>query len=341
MSDPGTAEEWPLGSPDALLAPLSEDAPCGPDLSYAPARQRLEQAFHTDVSIDTSGREARAAEVDWKTILAGIVAEFAQTKDIWLATYLCRAGAMAGSLDHVVLGAAMLAGLLDRYWDGVHPRLDELGVAGRRTPCEPLAHKGAFLDPFARMALIKHERHGVFSGEVLIALKRDGASAEAYGPFQLVLQEKGDAPLKAAHERLGRIDAALRRSDALLMEKGGVEGSVDFKPAYTLIAEMRQALAAFYITPAAAAAPGDTSPAVQAGAEGGPRGALNSREDVIRALDAVIGYYQRKEPSSPLLPILERAKTWVPMTFLDLLADIAPDSLGEARRVLSQRPPSN
>ncbi|HEY0303134.1 MAG TPA: type VI secretion system protein TssA [Rhizomicrobium sp.] len=325
------------GDLEALLAPISESAPCGPDLSYALARQQMEQAFHTDVSIDTSGRETKAAEVDWRQIYDGIVAEFALTKDLWLATYLCRAAARAGRLDGVALGAEALAGLLERYWDGVHPRLEDVGIAGRRTPCEPLAHKGAFLDPLLRIPLLKHERHGAFSGEALLALSRDGAAAEAYGSFHLTLQETGDAPLKAAHETLSRIDAALRRADALLMEKGGAEGSVDFKPAYGLLAELRQALVAFYITPApaaerAAGAPQDAGEA--------PRGALNSRDDVVRALDAVVDYYRRKEPSSPLLPLLERAKAWVPMPFLDLLADIAPDSLGEARRVLSIRPPT-
>jgi hypothetical protein len=41
-----------------------------------------------------------------------------------------------------------------------------------------------------------------------------------------------------------------------------------------------------------------------------------------------------------MLPLLERAKAWVPMSFIDVLEDIAPESLTAAKLVLSKRPRS-
>jgi type VI secretion system protein ImpA len=68
-------------------------------------------------------------------------------------------------------------------------------------------------------------------------------------------------------------------------------------------------------------------------------GSVNSREDVLRALDAIGDYYRRKEPGSPVPVVLQRAREWVNLDFLAVLADIAPNGLDEAKRVLSFRKP--
>jgi type VI secretion system protein ImpA len=60
-------------------------------------------------------------------------------------------------------------------------------------------------------------------------------------------------------------------------------------------------------------------------------GNIKSRQDAIRALDAVAEYFRRNEPSSPIPLIVDRAKRLVAKDFLEVLADIAPDALGVAR----------
>ena len=67
--------------------------------------------------------------------------------------------------------------------------------------------------------------------------------------------------------------------------------------------------------------------------EGGPAisGVVRSRQDAIRALDAVSTYFRQHEPSSPIPMLLDRAKRLVSKSFLEVLADIAPEALGQAR----------
>jgi type VI secretion system protein ImpA len=71
----------------------------------------------------------------------------------------------------------------------------------------------------------------------------------------------------------------------------------------------------------------------------GPRiaGRVETREDVIKAIDAITDYYRRREPASPVPLVLQRAREWVSLDFLQVLEDIAPGSLDEARRVLASR----
>ena len=62
-------------------------------------------------------------------------------------------------------------------------------------------------------------------------------------------------------------------------------------------------------------------------------GAVKSREDAIRALDAVSEYFRRNEPSSPIPLFLERAKRLVSKDFLEVLADVVPDAVSQAKSV--------
>ena len=60
-------------------------------------------------------------------------------------------------------------------------------------------------------------------------------------------------------------------------------------------------------------------------------GQVNTREDVTRALDQIIAYYERNEPSHPLPIVLKRAKRMVAMSFLEIMKDVAPDAMPQAQ----------
>jgi type VI secretion system protein ImpA len=49
-------------------------------------------------------------------------------------------------------------------------------------------------------------------------------------------------------------------------------------------------------------------------------------------LDAVTEFFRRNEPSSPVPLFVERAKRLVAKDFLEVLADMAPDALAQAKR---------
>jgi type VI secretion system protein ImpA len=67
--------------------------------------------------------------------------------------------------------------------------------------------------------------------------------------------------------------------------------------------------------------------------DAGAVGVIRSRDDAIRALDRVADFFRKSEPSSPIPLFLERAKRLVAKDFLEVLADVAPDALAQARLV--------
>ncbi|HEY4031385.1 MAG TPA: type VI secretion system protein TssA [Caulobacteraceae bacterium] len=323
---------------EKLLAPVDDDNPVGPDLSYSHERQEIERAFETDEG-------SQSEERDWRTILRLIEEQAGQTKDVWLPVYACRAGASSGSLETVAIGAQALAGLFEQYWDTVHPQLEELGVMGRKAPCDSLATRGGFLLPLERTVLVAHPRLGRFTGVDLQRFATERESAEGYGMFRAALEEGGDALLEGAIGQLDAIEDGLKRADKAFMQGAGGEPSPNYQPTFSLLTALRQAVKQFMTAPAEEpeeAWDGETGPGGGGGGGGkaaGPRisGRVDNREDVLKSLDLIADYYRRSEPSHPLQMLVERAREWVDMDFLTLMREIAPDSIRQARELLKKR----
>lgn len=325
-----------------LLEPVPGDDPAGPDLSYDPERHQIEQVFEVQASLDTLDGD-EGPEIDWRDIVRMIGAQSERTKDVWLAVYLCRAGARWGSLETVELGAQYLAGLFEQYWEVVHPKLEEDGFQGRKGPCDSLTAGSQFLNPLRRTVLLEHPRFGRFTGADFERFRLGAESEDGYGPFRAALDAIGDEGLREAVGRIDNIEDGLRRADAVLTANAEGSTGTNFRPTYDVLAEIRRSVQSFASTPAEdeeaqhqdefSDDPGAAAP--QSGAR--LSGRVDSREDVIRALDAISDYYARREPTSPVPLVLQRARKWVHLDFLSVLQDIAPDSIEEARRILTSR----
>jgi type VI secretion system protein ImpA len=123
---------------------------------------------------------------------------------------------------------------------------------------------------------------------------------------------------------------ALKGVDATMAARGGDDAVPQFEPLSAQLVKIdrvvRTRLAARSDAPADAAA--GEAPAAGGGTVA--IGAIASRQDAIRALDAVAEFFRRNEPSSPIPMFLERAKRLVSKSFLEVLADVAPDAVAQA-----------
>lgn len=320
---------------DSILAPVSEDNPVGEDLAYDNGRQQLEQAFEVN-----EGEEAE--EKDWRPVFKLIEEQLGRSKDLWLPVYLARAGAKSGSLEMVELGVQGLAGLMERYWDTAHPQLEELGLMGRKAPCDSLASRGEFLIPLEKTVLLAHPRLGRFTGQDIERFRTEQEAADGYGMFRAALEEIGDEGLQEVLRRIETIDSALRQADKIFTDAAAGDPSPNYANTYAALATIKQAVSSFLSTAAPETAgdemaENDAAPGA-AGGGGGARlsGRVQSRDDVIRALEAIADYYRRAEPSHPLQQFTLRARHWVNLDFMDLMREIAPDGMDNARRILNK-----
>jgi type VI secretion system protein ImpA len=53
----------------------------------------------------------------------------------------------------------------------------------------------------------------------------------------------------------------------------------------------------------------------------------------MRALDSVCRYYERIEPGNPAPLLIRRAQRLINKSFIEIIQDLAPDSLGQIRTI--------
>jgi len=204
-----------------------------------------------------------------------------------------------------------------------------------------LASRGAFLIPLERTVLVAHPRLGRFTGADFERFRSGGPAEDGYGLFRAALEDLPPEVLDEATQRLQSIEDGFRRADAVFTREAAGDVSPNFTPTYETLARLRKAIAAFgsQAEEDGVAEDADTGQPASQAASGGRSlsGRVDSRDDVLRALDAIVDYYRRQEPASPIPLLMERAKHWVKLDFMSLMKDLAPDGVSQAIRVLSKR----
>jgi type VI secretion system protein ImpA len=133
----------------------------------------------------------------------------------------------------------------------------------------------------------------------------------------------------------------VHRTDAVLVIQAGTETGTNFAPIYGVLAAIGAAIRVFvpeeiivedeWIDTDEQEMPEAASKAKTIAA------VVRDRDDVRRMLDLLVDYYARHEPSSPVPLLLTRARAWVELNFMDVLGDIAPVALTDAKMLLEFR----
>jgi type VI secretion system protein ImpA len=109
-----------------LLDPIDEASPCGDDLLFSSEFDAIQHARRfDDASLDQGEWITEIKEADWSFVVEQCVALLkTRTKDFRLAVWLTEALAIEEGAVGLTQGYWLLAGLCERYWDGVHPLVD-------------------------------------------------------------------------------------------------------------------------------------------------------------------------------------------------------------------------
>ncbi|MGH9610173.1 MAG: type VI secretion system protein TssA [Bryobacteraceae bacterium] len=135
-----------MADTERFLEPVPGDAPTGKYLKYAPLYPEIEEARRredpTVVAKMNLGRDAKAA--DFKRVIK--LAEDAlvsKTKDLQIAAWLVEAWTVRDGIQGLLAGIRLLQELLNRFWDGLYPEVEE-GDTGLRSM--PLNWLGSSFD---------------------------------------------------------------------------------------------------------------------------------------------------------------------------------------------------
>ena len=331
---------------ETLLAPVSPDDQCGADLEYDPSFAEIDRLSQGKPEQQIGSTIVPAEEPDWKTLQKKSTEFLARSKDLRVAAHLTRALLRNNGWSGLATGLGLLRGLVEKYWDGVHPRLDPsddndptmrvnvftsfsdtpMLTAVRATPIVASRALGRFslrdLEIAAGDVPAPAAADGVPAPPSMAAI--DGAAMEA----DLAGLDETAKALNACVESLKGLEEAISsRVDASAAASFGKLPALLYKANQYVSGKLAQRAA----TGADAAADGTVATNGSNGAAPARSfgGAINSREDVIRALDAICAYYARNEPSSPIPMFMERSKKLVMMSFVDLIKELVPEGLSK------------
>lgn len=329
---------------EKLLQPVSEESPCGPNLEYDPAfveLNRLSQGKSEQMMGETV---IPAEEPDWRDVERRALELCGRTKDVRLAVLLTRALIKTHAWQGFQDGLAYVHGLIDRHWEGVHPRLDpedDNDPTWRVNILASLCGGDTMLKAVRETPLADSRQLGRFSlRDILIAKGKLAAPAAgdkpapSQGDIEAAFTAEGVEELQARDGALLASLERVRAIEAVLTDKVGESRAASFAELRDALKAARQPLVEVLVRRGVAAEVGEMAAGAEgAGAARPISGEITSREDAIRMLDKICDYFHRYEPSSPVPILLQRAKRLVPKSFVDIVRDLAPGGLAEVESI--------
>jgi type VI secretion system protein ImpA len=338
---------------DALQAPISEASPAGEDLEYDPAFTALESAAQGKPEQQFGDTVIPAVEPEWRAVAEQAQALLGRAKDVRTAVLVLRAGTRMQGVAGFDMGLQLLAGLLDRYWDGIHPKLDaddDNDPTMRLNALAPLTDEGMVLRDLyeahignARGIGPIRVRDIAIAHNALAAIGSDTnySQAQIQGGLEAI---HADAP--QVLQTLGELPARVAKLQTLLDERTGRGDAIDLGPLRAVANVLGKACAGVAGVAAATGdaaavegnADGDTAgnPAAPA-RQGAARGEIQSRQDALQMLDRVIRYLEQSEPGNPAPLLIARAKKLIGVSFLQIMADLAPNAIDTIETVTGKQ----
>ena len=329
---------------EALLTEVSPDAPCGPDLEYDPEFMALEQAAQGKPEQQFGETIVPAVDPNWADVRMRAEALFGRTKDLRVAVLLVRAWLRSAEFPGLCDGLTLLHQMLERYWDQVYPRIEaeyDNDPTMRLNVLNALLDANGFLRDLRTIHVVPAGAKGrVMVRDVLLALGKLPAGSEpppSVGQIQAVVRDTAtdNAAVIEAARRSAQVS---REMQALLSEQLGTEQSLDLRPLIDVLdAVVKTCDAALGTSEGTGNVDADgasESGTEQAGVSGGGfSGQIRSRDDAIRILEQVCEFMERTEPSHPAPLLIRRAQRLLSKNFIEIMEDLAPDSLGAIKGV--------
>lgn len=305
---------------EQLLHPVSAVSPCGGDITFSQELDAIARARqHDDPSLDQGEWVTALKEADWPFVATRCEQLIAShSKDLRVAVWLAEAHAKTRHFRGLGDGYALLAGLCDRYWDGLFPPAEEGDHEQRIGNLYWLLSRTPQL---VREMPLTAGADGQFALQDFDAARQRAAASQAQdGTEQGWSASRHDEAVPLAQMEAARQKTTRAFSDALLADAQycmqsllALERSADARfgtdgPSFRAA---RDALenAIHFIAPLAPEADLAGTPAA-AGPAGGSGGAIVQRQQALEQLRLVADFFRRTEPHSPVAYLAERAASW-------------------------------
>jgi type VI secretion system protein ImpA len=338
---------------DAWLEPLG-DPPCGPDLEYDNSFLELIKAAEGKPETQFGP----ASPPDWRQVMSLSTELLEKTRDVRIAFLVARAWLHDDGLMTLPHSLRLVREWMERYWDQVHPQPDpdDGDAYARINIIAQLEDTSTFLGDVRQAVVFRSRAVGqLLVRDIEVSLDKYPPRDDEHPlPQSVVEQMMADAMLEMpelgtlAERSLHELNALL----ALIDDKAGYGRG----PSCDVLKDQLNGLRK--LTPSEGGAAADDvdldsllnslgdgdhdasadTPRARSGGNKGGMGAIESRADAIKAIDLVCKYLEAAEPSNPAQLLLRRAQALIDKSFLELVKELAPESLNEVAKIMGVNP---
>lgn len=342
---------------DAIFQPVSEESPSGENLRYSGLYDEIAEARRADMDVSQGEWQTELKVADFRKVVElAIPALVSQSKDLqvaaWLSEALIKIHGFAGLRDSLLL----LAGLQDKFWETLHPEIDEGDMSGR-------ANAVAWLDAQASLAImgsaITSSGYGFLDFEdskkydfpenmelldtsEQVRLNELKAQAEAQRKvtgemWRRSVAETNRAFCEATNLTVDECWTAFKELNRVIEEKydrNQMPGLSELKKSLDSVQTQVKRL----LEEKRAEEPDESDVSESAegeateGGTGAPgtgmgtaTGAIQSRRDALKRLGDIADFFQKTEPHSPVAYLVQRAVKWGNMPLESWLQDVIKD----------------
>ncbi|MGH1369528.1 MAG: ImpA family type VI secretion system protein [Maritimibacter sp.] len=348
---------------DALLEPVSEDAPCGPDLNadmdpeydeyYFDSAGRL-PGFYYQPGVDrpdgsrSPDRVFDPTEVDLAAEQAATDSLLTRCRDLRLLVLRAQWEALAGKLGSLSQTIEATAALLETFPDDVQPTLAD-GVSERRDALSDLANQVTMMQalqfaPLVGSAEVTLRKLRVSNGNgTPLAGEEDMSHA-------MLTDALGDSAYRTkvdeTHAALLVIKSGLERISRACQTNATAPFSPQLDPVLGVVTEMLDAITNARpdlrgadvdsvvelegAVDASASNDGDSPAPAAAAAATAPAGDVVSQAHARMILEACEHYFRRCEPSSAALLLVTQARLLIGRPLIEALETLLPQESGRA-----------
>ncbi|MDV6033365.1 MAG: type VI secretion system protein TssA [Phycisphaera sp. RhM] len=352
---------------ETLLAPISDDEPCGPDLEYDAEFGEMERAAQSTAEQQYGDTVVAAEPPDWKDVKKRAEALLSRTKDMRVVAMLARATLNQDGVIGFSHALHLLRSYLETFWETVHPELDREDnddPTYRTNTLITFCDEQGIMRELRDAPLVASRTVGRFSlrdvehareaAENPSTDEESGSSGPTLGVIDAAFSDVSVESIQATEEALRLAAEHLDAIEKFVTQQVGVNFAVSLAPPRMLLEEMdkfvvsqleRRGVFASEPEPESeseskwgwddsAETPGSGDQVADSASVAAPgyrvNGKIASRKDAIKALDDVCDFYEENEPSSPLPLLIRRAQRLASKSFLDILRDLAPDAVSQA-----------
>jgi len=325
----------------AVLSETREAPPCGPNLEHDLSFFELEEAARGKPEQRTGDAVKPAEDPNWPKVVDRSQAILHRSKDLRVAVHLTRALTCTEGIPGLATGLSLIHGLLERYWEGIHPVLEaDRGddPTERLNALAPLVDPEVVIKDLRDAYLVSSREQGQLRArDIEVAMGRlapRAADADANRPIgqihaQIAAAFASDrsvpSAVREAHDRLTAIQA-------LINERVGGSRALDFSPLIQPLECLLGTCDAALGTKGEAAQQDGRTESTD-GARPAVAGEIRSRDDAVRMLELVCAYLERHEPSNPAPLFIRRAQRLIKKSFLEIVRDLMPDSLSQLEKL--------